>query len=67
MMLDGREIRGRPDVATTYGRADLLSCGWRGMLHLPLLPHGDYNLVPEADDGEGNSGILPASILTISD
>jgi MoaA/NifB/PqqE/SkfB family radical SAM enzyme len=73
MILDGREIgvfrdfSERPDVAATYGRADLLRCGWRGMLNLPALSNGDHNLVPEAYDAQGNLSVLPALIVTIAD
>ena len=73
MVLEGREIgvfrdfTERPEVATTYGRADLLHSGWRGMLFLPALPDGEHNLVPEACDAEGNRATLPAAVVSIED
>jgi organic radical activating enzyme len=73
MTVGGREIgiirdfEARPEVATTYCRADLLECGWRGMLHLPALPRGEYSLIPEACDGEGRAAKLPPVILRIDD
>jgi hypothetical protein len=73
MILDGREIGvfrdflPRPDVAATYGRTDFLRCGWRGMLYVPMLRRGEYTLIPEAHDTEGNVGVLPASLVTITE
>jgi hypothetical protein len=73
MILGGREIgvfrdfAERPDVAATYGRADLLNRGWRGMLFVPTLPRGDHGLVPEAHDAKGNLGVLPTTTVTIAD
>jgi organic radical activating enzyme len=57
----------RPDIAATYGRPDLLRCGWRGMVYLPALRQGEYDLVPEAYDREGNFSALNPTKVMISD
>jgi MoaA/NifB/PqqE/SkfB family radical SAM enzyme len=73
MLIGGREIGvfrdffNRADVASMYGRSDLLKCGWRGMIYLPALPHGVHELVPEAHDSGGNCAQLPPCAITIVD
>jgi MoaA/NifB/PqqE/SkfB family radical SAM enzyme len=62
-----RDFFERADIVTTYGRSDLLKCGWRGMIYLPALPHGDHELVPEAYDGSGNFAPLAPCAVTIVD
>ncbi len=62
-----RSFFDRPDVAATYGRPDLLRCGWRGMVYLPALSQGQYQLVPEAYDREGNHSALNPTTVIISD
>ena len=62
-----RNFFDRPDVAATYGRPDLMRCGWRGMVYLPALAQGEYELVPEAYDREGNYSALNPTKVTISD
>ena len=62
-----RDFFDRPEVASEFGRADLLRCGWRGMIYLPALPAGEYHLIAEAHDGEGNWASLPPSTVSIAD
>lgn len=62
-----RDFFDRPDVAESYGRADFLKSGWRGMVYLPGLMHGEYELIPHAFDAQGNYAALPASRVSIVD
>jgi hypothetical protein len=62
-----RDFFDRPDVAQSYGRADFLKSGWRGMVYLPTLSHGEYELTPHAFDARGNYAALPASRISIVD
>jgi hypothetical protein len=62
-----RDFFDRPDVANMYGRPDLIRSGWRGMVYLPQLPHGEYKLVPRAFDHRGNVAALPSCIVSIAD
>lgn len=62
-----REFFYRPDIAETYGRSDLAKSGWRTMLHLPKLAHGEYDLVLRGVDHQGNSGELPPIRVRIAD
>jgi organic radical activating enzyme len=62
-----RDFFDRPEVAAEFGRAELLRCGWRGMIYLPALPQGEYELIPEACDAEGNWASLPPSTVSIAD
>jgi len=48
----------RPDVAAHFDRRDLLKCGWRTQISLPVLRPGRYELLVEATDREGISGAL---------
>jgi len=71
--VDGRDVGivrdffDRPDVAQSYGRADFLKSGWRGMVYLPALPHGEYELTPHAFDTRGDYAALPSSRISIVD
>lgn len=71
--VDGRDVGvvrdffDRPDVAKSYGRPDFLKSGWRGMVYLPALSHGEYELIPHAFDALGNYAALPASRISIVD
>jgi hypothetical protein len=62
-----RDFFHRPDIATTYGRPDMMKCGWRTMVYLPHLAHGEYDLVPQAIDHEGNAANLPPIKIRIVD
>jgi hypothetical protein len=66
LMYDGA-IQNRPEVAADFGRADLLRSDWRGMVYLPSLSRGEYDLVPEAFDGRGKSASLPPCKISITD
>jgi hypothetical protein len=71
--VDGKEIGVihdffyRPDVAVNYGRPDMAKCGWRTMVFLPQLPHGEYDLVPKGVDKDGAWSDLPSSKVRIVD
>jgi hypothetical protein len=71
--VDGRDVGvirdffDRPDVAKSYGRLDFLKSGWRGMVYLPTLSHGEYELIPHAFDARGNYAALAASHISIVD
>lgn len=62
-----RDFFDRPDVAESFGRADFLKSGWRGMVYLPPLLHGEYELIPHAFDTRGNYAALPATHISIVD
>ena len=53
-----RDFYPRPDVASHFGRDNLLHSGWRALLYLPALHPGQYELTVEATDQEGISGAL---------
>jgi hypothetical protein len=71
--VDGKEIGVvndffyRPDVAVNYGRPDMTKCGWRTMVFLPQLPHGEYELIPKGVDKDGAWSDLPSSKVQIVD
>jgi len=71
--VDGKEIGVihdffyRPDVAVNYGRPDMAKCGWRTMVFLPQLAHGEYDLVPKGIDKDGAWSDLPSSKVKIVD
>jgi hypothetical protein len=62
-----RDFFHRPDIAARCGRADMAKCGWRAMIYLPKLSHGEYDLVPHGIDSVGNSAELPAIRVRIVD
>ena len=62
-----RDFFYRPDIATAYGRPDMVKCGWRTMVYLPDLAHGEYDLVPQAIDREGNAAYLTPIRIRIVD
>jgi hypothetical protein len=62
-----RDFFSRPDVAISYGRADLANCGWRTMLFLPHLRHGEHQLIPTAIDADGMCADLPATTVRVVD
>ncbi len=62
-----RTFHPRPDVAAHYGRKDLLNCGWHIVVNLPALQPGNYELLGEATDPDGISGILGPVPVSISE
>jgi hypothetical protein len=62
-----RDFFERPDVAQTYARPELAKSGWRTMVYLPALPHGEYDLVPVACDTDGQAVALGATKIKIVD
>jgi len=73
LRIDGQELgivrhfHARPDVAAHYGRKDLLQSGWQTMVHLPALTPGQYELIAEATDREGESGALAPLLVSITE
>jgi hypothetical protein len=53
-----RDFYPRPDVASHFGRQNLLHSGWRALVYLPALRPGQYELMVEATGQEGISGAL---------
>lgn len=62
-----RDFFVRPDIAQTYGREDLARSGWRSMIYLPKLRHGEYELRSVARDARGNVAELPVISVRIVD
>lgn len=53
-----RDFYPRPDVASHFGRSNLLHSGWKALVYLPALRPGSYELTVEATDGAGIPGAL---------
>ena len=62
-----RDFYHRPDIATAYGRADLVQCGWRTMAYLPSLAEGDYKLIPQVIAVDGTCSPLPTVQVRITE
>jgi hypothetical protein len=62
-----RDFFYRPDVVLTYGREELAKTGWRTMVFLPALPHGEHTLTPKAINRNGDCVDLPQTTLHILD
>ncbi len=67
MLDEVTDFHARPDVATHFGRPELLKSGWRTMVYLPALAEGQYQIRIEASDNLGNRGTLGAISLQIAD
>jgi organic radical activating enzyme len=62
-----KDFFSRPEIAISYGRADLANCGWRTMLFLPHLRHGEHQLIPTVIDADGTQADLPAITVKVVD
>jgi organic radical activating enzyme len=60
-----RDFEPRPEIATRFGRSDLLKTGWRTMVYLPALPPGEYSLDASAYTPAGASAPLAGLRLSI--
>jgi MoaA/NifB/PqqE/SkfB family radical SAM enzyme len=71
LRLQGQELvtvlkfHARPDVASYYGRKDLLHSGWQVTVNLPRLSPGQYELTAEAMDPDGAAGALGPLLVRI--
>jgi hypothetical protein len=71
LRLQGEELvtvlkfHARPDVASHYGRKDLLNSGWQVAVNLPPLSPGQYELTAEAMDPDGVTGALGPAVVRI--
>ena len=62
-----RDFYYRPGIANTYGRADLMQCGWRTMAYLPSLAEGEYKLIPHVIAADGSSSPLATVQVRITE